>query len=167
MDEAHTAALPIPPNVPPITYPAYPPSLMFALQLSGFGRGHRWSGLARQRSSLPTHAQQDILAEHLKILQWTSTVTLISCVKCDRSAAGLAEGWFDPNQVDSVALAAVNQTSVGSIYCRPACVTSAAREEETFQWERLWWEQCSRFFYLFWFYIGPFTHISTCLSRHS
>ena len=25
MDEAHTAALPIPPNVPPITYPAYPP----------------------------------------------------------------------------------------------------------------------------------------------
>ena len=64
-------------------------------------------------------------------------MTLISCVKCDRSAAGLAEGWFDPNQVDSVALAAVNQTSVGSIYCRPACVTSAAREEETFQWERL------------------------------
>ena len=48
---------------------------------------------------------------------WTWTVTLISCVKCDTSAAGL--WWFDPNQVDSVALAAVNQTSVGSIHCRP------------------------------------------------
>ena len=34
-------------------------------------------------------AQQDILGEHLEIrqiLQWRSTVTLISCVKCDISA---------------------------------------------------------------------------------
>ena len=45
-------------------------------------------------------AQQDILGEHLKIrliLQWTLTVTLISCVKCDISAGSwLGQGVVRP-----------------------------------------------------------------------
>ena len=36
-------------------------------------------------------------------------MTLISCVKFDSSLA--EEGWLDPNQVDSLDLAAVNHTS--------------------------------------------------------
>ena len=52
-------------------------------------------------------------------------MTLISCVKCDSSSsrvAGLAkEGWLDPNQVDSLDLAAVNHTSDSWVDtgCRP------------------------------------------------